>query len=110
MSHPSISTLLAASLWMACAAHAQTTPAPLPPADAAPTTLQRGGEAAVVDSTVEDDSIRIHDVRVRGESKRLVVSSKQGAPTYEIVPADGGRDLSKARGAVGQRVWSVLSF
>ncbi len=73
--------------------------------------LQRAGEPKVISSTIEDDNILIEELRVRGESRRLAVTQKKtGLPGYEIVPAESGRDLSKQRGAVGQRVWHLLSF
>ena len=64
---------------------------------------------------VEDDNARIEELRVRGQTQRIVVRPKiGGARAYEIVPADGARDLSAgpnaSRGAAGQRVWNVFSF
>jgi hypothetical protein len=59
----------------------------------------------------EDDSVIIEELRVRGETQRIVVRSKVGGTRpYEILPAGGGRDLSQDKRAIGQRVWSVLSF
>ncbi|MCA0241473.1 MAG: DUF2782 domain-containing protein [Proteobacteria bacterium] len=79
------------------------------PADAV-----RGGEPKVERIVTEDDGVRIEELRVRGQTQRIVVHSKLGSRTrpYEIVPANGGRDLSqdKDKGAIGQRVWSILSF
>ena len=63
----------------------------------------------------EDEGVRIEELRVRGQTQRIVVKSKLGnlAP-YEVLPATGGRDMSQSagngRGAAGQRVWNVLSF
>jgi hypothetical protein len=64
---------------------------------------------------VEDDSARIDELRVRGQTQRIVVTPKRGgARPYEVLPADGGRDLSAGphtgRGAAGQRVWNVFNF
>ena len=87
--------------------------APAPPPDADPT-APRGGEPKVEHIVTEDDGVRIEELRVRGQTQRIVVQSKLGSRTrpYEIVPANGGRDLSqdKGKGAIGQRVWSILSF
>ena len=56
----------------------------------------------------EDDNTRIEELRVRGETQRIVVKSKVGgAPAYEIVPPNAGRSVA---GASGQRVWHLLSF
>lgn len=65
-------------------------------------------------TVVEDGRARIEELRVRGQLQRVTVTPKGRAPQYEIVVGDGGRDLSDgpspARGAVGKRVWNVLSF
>ena len=59
----------------------------------------------------EDDHVRIQELRVRGLTQRMTVQQKDSAaPDYDILPPATGQDLSKARGATGQRVWSVLSF
>jgi hypothetical protein len=64
---------------------------------------------------VEDDNMRVEELRVRGVTQRIVVRPKTGnARPYEIVPGDGARDLSSGphdqRGAIGKRVWNVFSF
>jgi hypothetical protein len=79
--------------------------APLPP---------RGGEPAVQQVVTEDDGVRIEELRVRGQTQRIVVKPKH-AVEYEIVPPTGGRDPSQNRGnqqagAAGQRVWNLLRF
>ena len=70
----------------------------------------RGSEPAVERKVAEDDEVRIEELRVRGQTQRLVVRLKRGGRDYEILPAAGDRDLSQDRRAVGQRVWSVLAF
>ena len=83
----------------------------LPLAGQAQESAPRGGEPAVERKVTEDDGVRIEELRVRGQTQRIVVQSKLGnARAYEIVPANGGRDLSQDRRIIGQRVWSVLSF
>ena len=70
-------------------------------------------EPRVQRSVIEDDSVRIEELRVRGLSTSLVVKPKHAA-AYEVVPTPGGRDPSQGRGssqgAAGQRVWNVLKF
>ncbi len=66
-------------------------------------------------TVIEDEGARIEELRVRGQAQRIVVAPKVGPKgRYEIVTGDGSRDPSDsvtgARGAVGQRVWNVLSF
>jgi hypothetical protein len=74
-------------------------------------TAPRGGEPAVEHKVSEDDGVRIDELRVRGETREIIVQSKAGnVRSYQIVPAAAGRDLSQDRRATGQRVWSVLSF
>ncbi len=63
----------------------------------------------------EDDGARIEELRVRGQTQRIVVHPKKGlSHPYEILPADQGRDMSQSAGsgraAAGQRVWQVLNF
>lgn len=63
----------------------------------------------------EDDAVRIEELRVRGQVQRITVTPKTGGRvSYQIIPGDSSRDLaagaSASRGAVGQRVWNVLSF
>ena len=82
---------------------------PAPAADAG-----RGGEPNVRLTVIEDGGSRVEELKVRGETRRIVVQPKLGGGRYEIIPADGGRDLATGpttpRGAVGQRVWRVLQF
>ncbi len=80
----------------------------LAPAAAAP-------EPSVQRTTVEDDNVRIDELRVRGVTQRIVVRPKAGAkgdalPEYEILPAEPGRDSAQDRRAAGQRVWRLFSF
>jgi hypothetical protein len=69
-------------------------------------------EPKVEHLVAEDDGARIEELRVRGQTQRIVVTPKKGGGRYEIVPADGARDMSqdKSRAAAGQRVWHLLNF
>ena len=72
-------------------------------------------EPKVENLVIEDDGARIEELRVRGQTQRIVVIPKRGGRVaYEIITGDGSRDLSAgantSRGAAGQRVWHVLSF
>jgi len=70
-------------------------------------------EPKVQHTVIEDESVRIEELRVRGLSTSLVVKPKNAAE-YEVVPTPGGRDPSLIRGgsqgAAGKRVWNVLKF
>ncbi len=72
-------------------------------------------EPRVRRTVVEDDGVRVEELRVRGEVRRIVVQTKgERGSRYEVLPADGARNLApgpgSTRGAAGQRVWNVLSF
>ncbi len=100
--------LLAACLLLPWAVQAQ---APVPaPAAAAASAPAVAGEPKVDRLVAEDDAVRIEELRVRGVTQRIVVHSKQGGRPYEVLPAEGGRDLSQDKRATGQRVWSVFRF
>jgi hypothetical protein len=72
-------------------------------------------EPQVKQTVLEDDAVRIDELRVRGQVQRITVTPKAGGMrAYEIVPAGAGRDPSQgpphAQGTAGQRVWSLLRF
>src|SRR4051812_29908911 len=74
-------------------------------------------EPKVQQTVVEDDAVRIEELRVRGQTQRIVVRPKKGpAGPYEVLPVDGSRDTSQRsqsgsyRGAGGQSVWHVMTF
>jgi hypothetical protein len=72
---------------------------------------QRGGEPAVVRTVSEDDAVRIEELRVRGQTRRIVVRSKlPGMPAYEIGTSTDGRDLSQDRRSEGRSLWQLFSF
>jgi len=84
-------------------------------ADDAPATGVKS-EPRIQRLVVEDKGARIEELRVRGQTQRIDVTPKTGPirQPYEIIPADGARDMSPngqaTRGAAGQRVWRVLNF
>jgi hypothetical protein len=68
-------------------------------------------EAEIKRVVIEDDQVRIEELRVRGQVQQVIVRHKRSAaPDYQIIIPEGGRDLSKDRRATGQRVWHILSF
>lgn len=93
-------------------------PAPAPAPAVAPqaTAPTEPGEPKVEHIVNEDKATRIEELRVRGQTQRIVVKNKVGVKSqYEVLPADSARDVLPAdgngnRGAAGQAVWSVLSF
>ncbi len=71
-----------------------------------------------VERTVsEDDQVRVEELKVRGEAKKVTVKNKLAkAPDYEIVVNDAGRESAGGTGTgmpksgSGTRVWRVLNF
>ncbi len=65
----------------------------------------------------EDDQVRIEELRVRGETKKVSAKNRTSrAPDYEIVVNDAGRESAGGTGTglpksgSGTRVWKVLKF
>lgn len=81
-----------------------------PAVEAAPPADSR--EPRVEHRVVEDDKVRVEELRVRGETQRIVVRPKMpGAKEYEIVPSTGAVDPSQSyRRPAGSSVWRLLSF
>ena len=75
----------------------------------------RTGEPNVKRTVIEDQGSRIEELRVRGDTQRIVVTPKIGirAP-YEILTGEASRDpfdgTGGARSSAGKRVWNVLKF
>jgi hypothetical protein len=81
---------------------------------AAATAADGRNEPRVECIVIDEDANRIEELRVRGQTQRIVVRPKDGGLPYEIQILDAGRDPSAksgpGRGGSGQRVWPVLSF
>ena len=111
-----VGVLLAAAAGAFATPAAAQVPAPTP-APAAPTPApvpdrsEPANEPAVQRRVIEDEQVRIEELRVRGLNRRLVVQPKiAGVGAYEILPEEPGRDAADRRAAGGQRVWRLLSF
>lgn len=62
---------------------------------------------------VEDQSARVDELRVGGETKSITVQPKDSnLPAYEVQPANPGRDggLQGQDGTNGKRTWKALQF
>ena len=86
-------------------------PAPIP----APIEAFDTGEPHVDHLVHEDEGSRIEELRVRGETRRIVVKTKGRLKSeYEILPDTAARGTPQtqngSRGMAGQRVWQVMSF
>ena len=68
-------------------------------------------EPVVERQVLEDDNVRIEELRVRGVNRRLVVRPKAaGGVEYEIIPEAPAQDASQDKRSAGQRVWRLFSF
>lgn len=88
---------------------------PLPPdAGASAADAGRSGgvpEAKVQRIVVEDDRVRIDELRVRGQTRRIVVQPKlPGAPAYQIGTNGDARDPSMDPRSEGRSLWQVFSW
>jgi hypothetical protein len=103
-----------ASAEPAPASAAASAPAPAASAVPAESAKPEPGEPVVRLTIIDDDNVRIEELKVRGRSQRIVVTPKNGSKPYEIITDNGSRDLTEGpngfNGAVGKRVWPVLSF
>ena len=77
-----------------------------------PAWAQSAAEPRVEHRVAEDDQVRIEELRVRGETRRVVVKSKlPGVREYEVLTPGGAPDPSQRRtSAAGERVWRLFSF
>ena len=105
----------------ASAATAVEPPAASVPANAgvaaasAEVTSTVAGEPNVRRTVIQDQNARIDELRVRGQTQRVVVTPKApGSKPYEIIMGNAGQAVPDGTGgansAAGKRVWSVLSF
>jgi hypothetical protein len=68
-------------------------------------------EPVVERQVLEDDNVRIEELRVRGVNRRLLVRPKAaGGIEYEIIPEAPAQDASQDKRSAGQRVWRLFSF
>lgn len=111
-------TTFAAALALLCiwpaASWAEEAPATKQPAPSALADASgKDSEPKVQYTVIEDDATRIEELKVRGQTQRITVSPK-GLKSYEILPANQGRDMSDSvgsqRGAAGKRVWRIFTF
>jgi hypothetical protein len=64
-------------------------------------------EAAATRTVVEDEAVRIEEVKVRGQVQRITVHSKlRGVAPYQIVPPNAAREPGAPGQLAGQRLWS----
>lgn len=68
-------------------------------------------EAKVQRIVVEDDRVRIDELRIRGQTRRIVVQPKlPGAPAYQIGTNTDARDPSMDPRSEGRTLWQIFSF
>jgi hypothetical protein len=102
-------------LGLPCAAQtAAVPPAAPPPATGASAAAPPAGgvpEAKVQRIVVEDDRVRIDELRVRGQTRRIVVQPKlPGVPAYQIGVNTDARDPQMDPRSEGRSLWQIFSF
>ncbi|HEX6017909.1 MAG TPA: DUF2782 domain-containing protein [Burkholderiaceae bacterium] len=82
------------------------------PATAPATASPTRPEPKVQRTVIEDDHVKIEELRVRGQLQRITISPKaSGVRPYEIAPPDSGRDPSQqSKGISGHSLWQLFSF
>lgn len=99
-----------ALLALACAGDLRAQPVAAPATTAPAPSASRAPEPQVIHQVTEDDQVRIDELRVRGQTRRLSVQPKiRGVAPYDIAVPEPGRapdDDPKA----GKRVWLSLTF
>ena len=113
--NPTPAALLAMLLAGPCLAQPTVLPAGPAPAGAGIASARDPAEPDVKRTHIEDQGNRIDELRVRGQTQRVVVTPKApGSKPYEIIMGNAGQAVPDGTGgansAVGKRVWNVLSF
>jgi hypothetical protein len=83
------------------------------PAAAAPESAALPPGQRVQNITHEDQLTRIDELRVGGQTRRIEVQPKNGAPAYEIAPLRSelpGQGASERTGNSGKSSWRLLDF
>ena len=84
-------------------------PGPMPPVETA-ATGPHASDARIEHLVTEDSQVRIEEERVRGQVRQITVHSKlRGMGSYEIAPAEPGRDPAQDTKA-GKRIWWTFDF
>ncbi len=112
--HAALLAMLLAGPCMAQSTAASAAPAPVR-LDAEAGTARDRSEPDIKRTRIEDQGARIDELRVRGETQRVVVTPKApGSKPYEIIMGKAGQTVPDGTGgassAAGKRVWSVLNF
>ena len=110
-----LAALLAMLLAGPCLAQSTAAPTGPAPAGAEAATARDRSEPDIKRTRIEDQGARIDELRVRGQTQRVVVTPKApGSKPYEIIMGNAGQAVPDGTGgansAAGKRVWSVLSF
>ena len=121
---PRFATVTAAALVLASGLSGAQTPAvatapkavATPAAASAPTpglpsALANAATTATDKRVIEDDTVRIEETRLRGQTQNVTVQSKlPGVRAYEVIMPPLGKDPSQDKGAAGKRTWSLFDF
>jgi hypothetical protein len=92
-------------LGLPCAAQQPAAPA------SAPAATRGVPEPKVQRIVVEDDRVRIDELRVRGQTRRIVVQPKlPGAPAYQLGVNTDARDPQMDPRSEGRALWQIFSW
>ncbi len=104
--HHHLLSALGLGLGLCFSAGAQTPP----PAEVGPATPGQRVERI----THEDQLTRIDELRVGGQTQRIDVQPKNGAPAYEISPVRSaeppGQGAGERTGNAGKSSWRIFNF
>jgi hypothetical protein len=99
-SHSSLALLIALLVASAQAwGQGNPSPAQAVPVKATPSRTFAGSQESLTERIlVEDDSARIDELRIGGETRTISVTPKGNMPAYDVAPK------------TGERTWKVLGF
>lgn len=81
------------------------------PTPGLPSALANAATTATDKRVIEDDTVRIEETRLRGQTQNVTVQSKlPGVRAYEVIMPPLGKDPSQDKGAAGKRTWSLFDF
>ena len=98
---------------LACGAAMAQAATALPPQESAPLDPRKNQKIEHIH--VEDNAVKVDEVRYAGQTQSITVQPKGDMPAYEIQPANVGRGRAGDRrdglgSEGGERVWKLFHF
>lgn len=112
---PRVHLLALAPLLAYGAAMAQPAPTPPTPSVQESPPLDPRKNQKIEHIHVEDDAVKIDELRYAGQTQSITVQPKVALPAYEVQPANVGRGRASDRrdglgSEGGDRVWKLFNF